>query len=83
MKQIKPDDLKGKINHLEKETKRLCNRRKDYYSKKTKSFETISNVWIIYYSYLNLLSKDDYLKYLQKMDHIAKIITDYTILNKR
>lgn len=83
MKKITPEILKEKINHLNKEAKRLSNKKKLKYSRKAKTFETISDVWITYYSYLNILSKDDYLKYLQKMDYIAKIITDYAILNAR
>lgn len=83
MKQITSDDLKGKINNLGKETKRLTNRKKDKYSQKTKTFETLSNSWIIYYSYLNILNEEEKEKYLKKLNDIAKVMADYTILNKR
>ena len=83
MKKITSDDLKGKINNLIKETKRLTNRKKDKYSQKTQTFGTLSNSWIIYYSYLNILNEEEKEKYLKKLNEIAKVMADYTILNKR
>ena len=83
MKKITSDDLKGKINNLVKETKRLTNRKKDKYSQKTNTFGTLSNSWIIYYSYLNILNEEEKEKYLKKLNDIAKVMADYTILNKR
>lgn len=83
MKKITSDDLKGKINNLIKETKRLTNRKKDKYYQKTKTFGTLSNSWIIYYSYLNILNEEEKEKYLKKLNDIAKVMADYTILNKR
>lgn len=86
MKQIitTPEMLKAKINYLEAETKRLTNRVNDKYSKKTQTFGTLSDLWITTYSYLkDILSGEEYEKYLTKMNYIAKKMADYTILSKR
>ena len=86
MKQIMttPEMIKAKINYLEAETKRLTNRKKDLYSKKTQTFDTLSSLWITTYSYLkDILSGEEYEKYLTKMNYIAKKMADYTILSKR
>lgn len=82
MKKITQDDLKGKINNLVKETKRLTNRKKDKYSQKTNTFGTLSNNWIIYYSYLNILNEEEKEKYLKKLNEIAKAMADFAILGR-
>lgn len=82
MKKITQDDLKGKINNLVKETKRLTNRKKDKYSQKTNVFGTLSNNWIIYYSYLNILNEEEKEKYLKKLNEIAKVMADFAILGR-
>ena len=82
MKKITQDDLKGKINNLVKETKRLTNRKKDKYSQKTTTFGTLSNNWIIYYSYLNILNEEEKEKYLKKLNEIAKVMADFAILGR-
>lgn len=82
MKKITQDDLKGKINNLVKETKRLTNRKKDKYSQKTSAFGTLSNNWIIYYSYLNILNEEEKEKYLKKLNEIAKVMADFAILGR-
>lgn len=79
-----PQMVKAKINYLEAETKRLTNRKKDLYSKKTQTFDTLSSLWITTYSYLKeVFEKEEYEKYLIKMNYIAKKMADYTILSKR
>lgn len=86
MKQIMttPEMLKAKINYLEAETKRLTNRVNDKYPKKTQTFDILSSLWITTYSYLKeVLEKEEYEKYLTKMNYIAKKMADYTILSKR
>ena len=81
---ITPEMIKAKINYLEAETKRLTNRKKDLYSKKTQTFDTLSSLWITTYSYLKeVFEKEEYEKYLIKMNYIAKKMADYTILSKR
>ena len=82
MKKITQDDLKRKINNLVKETKRLTNRKKDKYSQKTNTFGTLSNNWIIYYSYLNILNEEEKEKYLKKLNEIAKAMADFAILGR-
>lgn len=82
MKKITQDDLKGKINNLVKETKILTNRKKDKYSQKTNTFGTLSNNWIIYYSYLNILNEEEKEKYLKKLNEIAKVMADFAILGR-